>query len=206
MPRPRGAPNADHDAKRAALLDRLLTALTESREPPSLRGLAAAAGVSTPTLRHYFGDRDAVLAAVFAHCRRRAAGELRTAATPAGPVAASVHGLLEHAAAGFAHAGLGRLHELGLREGLTGPAAAAAYLSDVLDPTLDAFAARLAAHVAAGELRPLDPRRAAVQLLAPLLVAHLHQRGLGGADGRPLDLPALIAETADTFVRGNRPA
>ena len=204
MARPRGTPSPDFDAKRGVLLDRLLAALVEPGESPSLRGLARAAGASVPTLRHYFGDRDAVLAAVFAHCRNHAAEELRAAATPAGPVEESIPALLRHAAAGIEHAGVGRLNELGLREGLQGASAASAYLADVLDPTIDAFAERIAAHVAAGELRPMDSRRAALQLLSPLLMAFLHQRSLGGAVDRPLDLSTLVNETAATFVRGNR--
>ena len=202
MPRPAGSTNADHDAKRSALLGVLLGALLDAAEPPSLRALARAAGVAVPTLRHYFGDRDAVLAAVFAHARADGAEPLRVAATPAGPAAESVAALLRHAAAGLAHGGVGRLNELGLREGLANPAAGAAYRADVLDPTLDAFAARLAAHAAAGELDVPDPRAAALQLLAPLLVHFLHQDSLGGAADRAIDAEALVADLAAAFVRG----
>ena len=202
MARPAGSTNADHDEKRAALLGSLLAALLAATGPPSLRALARAAGVTVPTLRHYFGDRDAVLAAVFAHARADGAGPLRVAATPDGPAAASVAALLRHAAAGLTHGGVGRLNELGLREGLANPAAGAAYRREVLDPTLDAFAARLAAHAAAGELDVPDPRAAALELLAPLLMHFLHQTSLGGAADRPLDGERLIDDLAAAFVRG----
>ena len=205
MARPPGVTNADFPAKRAALLESLFAALVETDETPSLRGLARAAGVSVPTLRHYFGDRDGVVAAVFAHCRTEAAEELRTAATPAGDVETSIAELLRHAAGGMQHAGFGRLNEMGLREGLASSAAAAAYLQDVLEPTLAAFAERIRAHVEAGELRRLDARTAAVQLLSPLLVAFLHQHSLGGAATWPLEFEVLVETTAATFVRGNRP-
>lgn len=206
MARPAGSPNADFEEKRSALLASLLAALLAATEPPSMRALARAAGVTVPTLRHYFGGREAVLAAVFAHCRADGAGPLRLAATPDGPARRSVEALLRHAAAGLAYGGVGRLNELGLREGLSDPAAAAAFRTDVLDPTLDAFAARLTAHAEAGELDLPDPRAAAVQLLGPLLLHFLHQTSLGGADDRPLDADGLIADLAAAFVRGHRPA
>ena len=204
MARPKGATNADFELKRQQLLGRLLTGLIESDGPPSLRGLAQAAGVSVPTLRHYFGDREAVVAAVFAFCRDHAADELRIAATPEGPVDKSIAALLRHAVAGLEYGGLGHLNELGLREGLANAATATAYLSDVLDPTLQAFATRIASHVDSGELRALTPRTAAMQLLAPLLLAFLHQHSLGGAATNPIDLDTLIEDIATTFVRGNR--
>ena len=205
MARPAGSTNADFPARRAALLDALLAALLDAREPPSLRALARAAGVGVPTLNHYFGDRPAVLAAAFAHARADAAEPLRVAATPDGPAESSVAALLRHAWAGLEHGGVGRLHELGLREGLADPAVAAAYRREALDPTLDAFAARLSAHALKGELDLPDPRRAAAELLGPLLLAHLHQAGLGGAADRPLDIGVLIEDLAAAFVRGHRP-
>ena len=206
MARPAGSPNADFPAKRAALLDALLAALLGAREPPSLRALGRAAGVGVPTLKHYFGDRPAVLAAVFAHAHRDAAEPLRVAATPDGPADSSVPALLRHAWAGFVHGGVGRLHELGLREGLADPAVAAAYRREVLDPTLDAFAARLAAHALKGELAIPDPRRAAAALLGPLLLSHLHQTALAGAPDRPLDTDLMLRDLAAAFLRAHRPA
>ena len=206
MPRPAGSANADFAAKRAALLDALLAALLDAAEPPSLRALARAAGAAVPTLNHYFGDRPAVLAAVFAHAHARGAEPLRVAATPDGPAESSVPALLRHAWAGLDRGGVGRLHELGLREGLADPAVAAAYRRGVLDPTLDAFAARLAAHALKGELAVPDPRRAAAALLGPLLLARLHQAGLHGAADRPIDPDALIEDLAAAFLRGHRPA
>ena len=103
------------------------------------------------------------------------------------------------------HGGVGRLHELGLREGLADPAVGAAYRREVLDPTLDAFAARLSAHALKGELAIPDARRAAAGLLGPLLLSHLHQDSLAGAPDRPLDADLMIADLAAAFLRAHRP-
>ena len=71
MPRPKGVRDADYNNKRTALLHRMMEQVI-GREParPSMRQLADAAGVSVPTLRHYFGDRTAVFAAMLEEYRR----------------------------------------------------------------------------------------------------------------------------------------
>ena len=201
MARPTGSRNEGYDERRDELLATLLETLVRSSQPMSLRGLAAAAGVSVPTLRHYFGDREAILAAVFAYCRKDGAEPLQHAATPQGDVQASIRELLDHATAGLEYGGLGALHDLGLREGLANAAVAEHYRRDVLDPTLDAFAARIDAHMQAGDLRHGPPRDAAMQLLGPLLLRDLHQRSLGGSAKSPIDRETFLATTAEAFLR-----
>src|SRR4029453_8388425 len=64
MARTSGSRNRDYDEKRVALLKHLDARLADlSKARPSFREMAAAAGVSVPTLRHYFRDRDGVLQA-----------------------------------------------------------------------------------------------------------------------------------------------
>ena len=64
MSRTSGSRNRDYDTKRQELLKRIGVRLTDlSQGRPSFRELAAAAGISVPTLRHYFKDRDGVLEA-----------------------------------------------------------------------------------------------------------------------------------------------
>lgn len=207
MPRPKGSRNQAHDDRRAALIAALGARLRAPGPAPSLRELARAADVALPTLRHYFGNRDAVVEAVMADDLAGGAAEggpLEVAATPSGPFARSVGDLLAHADAGFRHGGLTRAHAAGLAEGLRSEALGGRYLALALEPTLDAFAARLSAHQAAGEMRAdADPRAAALQLLAPLLLARLHQDALGGAEAAPLDVEALLDGLAGAFVRGH---
>lgn len=203
MARPTGTRNPGFAGRREKLLTRLHTALVVSGPPPSLRSLAAAAGVSIPTLRHYFGDRAAILGAVYENARADGREPLSHVAQPQGSPLESVEELLRFAWAGLEQGGVGSLHGLGLREGLADPAAARGYRNDVLEPTLDAFAERLAAHHDANEMVIPDPRRAAVQLLGPLLLAWLHQHPLGGDSDHEIDVDELLTETAAAFVRGH---
>ena len=60
-----------------------------------------------------------------------------------------------------------------------------AYLRMLLEPTLHSAEARIALHMARGEIGPCDVRVAAVELVAPVIVVLLHQRALGGSSVRP---------------------
>jgi hypothetical protein len=75
----------------------------------------------------------------------------------------------------------------------------------VLEPSLVTLEARLQRHAARGELRHENARLAALQLLSPVLLAVLHQRELGGAQCRPLDLSTFIEPHVDAFVRAWSP-
>ncbi len=50
--------------------------LDAAGEPNTLKGVVAAVDVSVPTLRHYFGDRDGIHAAVLEAVRADSAGHL----------------------------------------------------------------------------------------------------------------------------------
>ncbi len=200
VPRTKGSPNADFAEKRRGLVARLRAALLGPDPPSSLRGLADAAGVTVPTLRHYFGTREGVFAAVFADCRAGGQRELDTSAAPSGPFARSVADLLDHVVGGFRHGGLVELHAVGLREGFADRRVAGAYLADVLEPTLAAAAARLDAHIARGDMRPTDARHAALGLVGPVLLLFLHQHALGGSASHPADADRFIADHVRAFV------
>lgn len=204
MPRPKGSRNQDHAARRATLIAALRGRLRARGPAPSLRELAAAAEVSVPTLRHHFGDRDGAVEAVLADDLAAGSGEggpLAVAAAPSGPFAASVRDLLRHADAGFREGGLTEAHAAGLAEALRSERLGPRYLALALDPTLEAFAARLAEHQRRGEMRAdADPRAAALALLAPLVLARLHQDRLGGA---PLDVEAMLEQQAAAFAHGH---
>jgi hypothetical protein len=101
--------------------------------------------------------------------------------------------------------GLADVHVIGLREGLHQTSGGPAYLRHILEPTLAAVEERLAAHQAAGDMRAGDVRAAALAFVAPLVLAALHQGGLGGAVVRPLDLDAFAQTHAGAFVRGWAP-
>lgn len=201
MPRPKGSRNAATATRKVDLAARLRARLADRAEHVSMRELARAAEVSLPTLVHHFGDRTGLVEALMADQLEGGRQPLAVAATPSGPFARSVGDLLKHAAAGFRYGGLTDAHAVGLAEGLKHPVLGPAYLRNALEPTLAAFAARLAAHQAAGEMRATcDPRHAALLLLGPLVIAFLHQDALGGAAASPIDMRRLIADIRDSFV------
>jgi len=206
MTRPRGSRNAGFEARRAELLGRLHARLGDrGGGPASLRDLAAAAGVTIPTLRHYFGRRDDVVAAVLAASAEEGRPYVEAASRPSGPFARSIRDLLAFAAEGH-RAGTGVLHAIGLAEGLKHERLGPRYVTAILEPSLQAVEARLRAHMEAGEMREADPRHAAIALLAPAILAQLHQDELGGAACRPLDLDAFLDDHAAAFVRAHAAA
>jgi len=205
MARTQGARGHDYDGKRASLIAAMHARLVaRDLPPPSLRELAAAAGVTMPTLRHYFGKRDDVVIAVLEAIGEAGAVHLAEAAATELPFAESIAAALRHVLAGLRQ-GLDDVHMLGLREGMGQARLGPAYLDAILEPSLQAIEARLAAHQTRGEMRHGNPRHAALALLSPLVIAALHQTALGGDTERPLDLDALARELAAAFVRAHAP-
>jgi AcrR family transcriptional regulator len=168
----------------------------------SFRDLARATGVGTPTLRHYFDDRDGVIAAVLESVAAEGARYLlMVSATPTAPLADSLGFLLTMVVRGL-KSGLGEVHALGLTAGLAHASLGPKYLDHILEPTLQAFEAHLAHHAARGALRTdVDLRLAALQLVSPLLLGALHQLELGGTRCRPLDLDALVEPHLASWLR-----
>lgn len=203
MGRPPGSRNPDYDATRATLARAMHSRLAAPEgSRASFRELAATAGVSIATLRHYFGDREGAIDAVLGAAHVAGLPYLQEVATgPIGPVRASLEWLLQYCVDGLLHGGVASLHELGMAAGFQEPTIGPSYLAHILEPTLQAVEARLARHVAAGELRATDLRVAAIELISPVLVAVLHQRGLGGVHVRPLDLGAFTTAHLASFLR-----
>lgn len=200
--RKQGTRNLAYEERRAALIDRLRVRLGDRDAGlASWRELATAAEVSLSTLTHYFGRRDDVVRAVMEDDFRRGAAPLATMAQPVGPFAQSIAEALRHLAEGFRYGGLGAMFATGLIEGLRHPSLGPAFLDHALEPTILAAEARLAAHMAAGEMRKVDPRGPAIALIAPVLLAFLHQGELGGAECRPMDMDAFLMAHGDAFVR-----
>lgn len=204
MVRTRGARNEDYEAKRRLLLESLRQRLRQPGPAPSERDLAAAAGITVPTLKHYFGDRAGVLRAIFEDEFRignMPGGPLHVASLPTGAFADSVRDALVFLDAGLVFGGLMHSHALGLTEGFQASAAADAYVSFILDPTVDAIAKRLRLHQERGEMvDTADARIAALQLVSPLIFGRIHQNRLGGNESNPLSINALIDQCSKAFV------
>jgi AcrR family transcriptional regulator len=205
LPRAKGVKNADHEIKRRELLGRMLPRFARlDLERPSLRQLAAAAEVTAPTLQHYFGDRTGVVAALLAEYRRRGETQLATVAKASGPLAASVREFAHAFVSGLQAEQAVRVGDImaaSLAEGLADRAVSPLALAHILHPALDALTARLAEHAERGEMIDADLHAAALVLLAPLLVAVLHQDQMNGRESRRIELDALADQVSAAFVR-----
>lgn len=202
MARTSGSRNRDYDEKRLALLRRLDPRLSDlSIARPSFREMAGAAGVSVPTLRHYFTDREGVVQAYLVWQGSESARYRPLVATTEDPFPQSIRRVLHGSAFGLKDMGRIRTHVVGLTEGLHNDRVGPSYLQATLEPLLASVEQRLTLHVARGEMRPVDLRHAAISLVAPLLLAILHQRELGGTSVRQMDLDRFLEDHASAFVR-----
>lgn len=205
MPRAKGVKNADYDAKRRELLDRMLPRFASlDLERPSLRQLAVAAEVTAPTLQHYFGDRTGVVAALLEEYNRRAQDRLGVVSRPSGAFTGSMREFADSFVFGMqAGAGvrLGDVMAAALCEGFADPQVSPLTLIHIVDPAVDALAARLQEHVDRGDMIRADVRAAALMLLSPLLLAVLHQDQMKGRDSRRIELSDLAEQVSAAFVR-----
>lgn len=207
MGRPAGRQNADYEASREALLERLAAQVVQPHgAQASLRELARAAGVTPPTLHHYFGTREDVLEAVLKHLRSRGERFLEMAANfpVRGGVKASLQWLLSSLVMGW-QAAVGAIHGLGFSAGLGDERLGPAYVNEVLEPTLQATEARLKRHIEAGELERCDVRHAALELIAPVVLGLFHQDNLFGSRCRPLELEPFLRDHLKRFLRAYAP-
>jgi AcrR family transcriptional regulator len=206
MGRRAGSRNLDYASTREQIVARLATGiLATDRSHLSFRELAHAAAVPPSTLRHYFPDRGHVLEAVLERVHDLGLRYVAEGATAErGDVRESLRWFLGFLVEGWGR-GVGRAHAFGLTEGIGEEAIGPAYLRTLLEPTLHSAEARIALHMARGELGPCDARLAAIELVAPLVLVLLHQRALGGASVRQLDVDAFLDEHVARFLRAFGP-
>jgi len=202
MGRPKGSRNEDYEQERAALSRKLLTRLIQPDGPVvSFRELARACEVSPPTLRHYFKDRDGAIRAALEQARIQGEQYLELVATPGPePLEEVLLGLVEQTLDAWQFFGVGDIFRFGLEIGLGDDKLGPAYVDELLEPLLQSYERRLAAHMKRGELRAIDPRYASLALLSPLVLGLIHQRELGGSGCRPLDLKHTAAVHVEAFL------
>jgi AcrR family transcriptional regulator len=207
MGRRAGSRNLDYDRTRAEIVERLTgRILSSSRSDLSFRVLASSAGVAPSTLRHYFRDREAVLLAVMERVHDLGLRHVAEGATAEhGPAPESLRWFLGYLVDGWSR-GVGKAHELGLTEGIGDANLGPAYLRLLLEPTLHSAEARIAVHMARGEIGPCDVRVAAIELVAPVIGVLLHQRALRGGTVRQLDVEPFLDEHVARFLRAFGPA
>lgn len=199
MGRPPGSRSVDYEHKRAALARQVFETIFH-RGAASLNAMSDHAGVSRPTLRHYFGDRDGAVRAALELASGIGEPYLERLRTlPVEDASATLRQAVGEVVEGWRF-GVGRLHEVGLKVGLEDATTGRTYLVEVLEPLLQAFEVVIGRLQRAGRLGPVDPRLGALLVLSPVVVALLHQDGLGGAEERPLDMAEVVAGAVGTFV------
>ncbi|MEO0601417.1 MAG: TetR/AcrR family transcriptional regulator [Myxococcota bacterium] len=175
----------------------------------SLADLARAAGVSVPTLRHYFGDRRGAVVAALQQADERSQALLEELSDP-GPHAlrASLNQWATRFIDGFRIHGVGALFAGGLTNGLQDPVIGPAFVDHTLEPSLQLAERLLTRHRERGELDLEDAeiRGAALALVSPLALALLHQDSLSGKQCRPLDVRRFAAEHVGRFLGGYAPS
>lgn len=203
--RSRGARNAGFEERRAALLARLRARLLRrGGARPTLRELAAAAECSVSTLNHYFGRRDDIVMAVFADSGRRGQGQFAATRQPGPAFDASVRDAAAMAWQALTRHGVADALAMGMAEGMGHGLLGPAFIRSMFEPFVIALTERLDAHVARGQMRPVDTRMAALALASPLLLGALHQDQLGGARDYPLDGAAFLDHVVEGFLRAYR--
>jgi AcrR family transcriptional regulator len=200
-----GAKNADHEAKRAKMVAAIAPVVMKAAPArPSLREMSRAAGVSVNNLRHYFGTREGVLEAVFEAMGTAGRPYVERALGLAElPVAEGLRTMLGQIVQGWTPEALGGLHRSGISEGLGSEALGPAYVEHILEPTLVVAEDMLKIWAERGEVEVEDFRTAGLALMAPVVLALLHQHGLGGVQCRPLDIEAFLDAHVAAFLRGH---
>lgn len=181
------------------------TAIAERSAPVSLRQFAIKAGVSEPTLRHFFTDRQGVVIALISYFAEGARQFLELSATPEISLKKAVSGYGELALSGAQSRLFAQAHAFALVESIHDPEVARAYLQTIIEPSLKALERRLAPGMDPDAASPERVRHAALALYAPILIAILHQDLLQGDEVRPLDMADFITDLTTLFTHGLQP-
>ncbi|HCH62312.1 MAG TPA: hypothetical protein DFR83_05875 [Deltaproteobacteria bacterium] len=203
MGRPKGKRSPGYAERRQELARRVFQTILEDGNT-SLRAMAERTAVSRPTLRHYFGSREGAVNAALATaaCIGRPHQE-RLAELPIDDARTTLTDALRLLVMGWRDLGVGRIHEVGLKTGLEDERTARTYVSDILEPLLQAVERLLVRLVNAERLSPLDTRQGALMLVSPVVMALLHQDGLGGGGIRPLGIESMVDTIVDAFCRAH---
>jgi AcrR family transcriptional regulator len=204
MPRPRGRRNNDFEISRQELLAKILrwARLRQSGTRFSFLELARAAGVSVPTLRHYFRTRQALL------------GELITSLSPykhvtgtplpVGGAFDQVGWLLGELVAEW-RGGYGEAYALGSRLALLEPSLGSTFVAAVVDPLLSRAERVIGSLMERGDLARGDERGATMALLAPILLELSFHDARGGVTPDDRDIDAMCTDHVQRFLRAYAP-
>lgn len=195
-----------HQARRLELLTRLAEiALKHHHSAISLRQFAIQIGVSEPTLRHFFTDRQGVVIALIEYFADGAADWLARSAEASDTLDQAVEGYTALAIEGSTRTVFARAHAFAFVEAIHDPVIARTYLDHIIEPSLKAIEQRLQPSIDPQNSDPERVRHAAFFLYAPVLTAILHQRLLNGEHTRPLNLQSFFTHLTTLFKTGIKP-
>jgi AcrR family transcriptional regulator len=203
MGRPEGSRNEGYEQQREKLARAVLERLKEpDGAQASFREFARSADVTPPTLRHYFDNRDGAIRAALELALEDGKRYLEmTAEAEFGAVEEALPSLLRFVIVEWRDFGVGAVHRAGFCSGLTGGPIGPAYVELILEPFLQSIEERLNLHIRRGELRQMNVRSGALSLIAPIMLALMHQDDLGGDECRTIDIDGLIQQHVDAFLR-----
>ena len=200
--RPQGTKNPDYESNRCELVSKLKRCcLATPHVKLRLRDMAAGCGVSVPTLKHYFADRQRIVRAILEQSHidgRRFIDETRK---PQGTLNKWIVGEIEKFFHAFHNFGLDRLNSWGITEGLTTAESGPDYLQFFLEPALQSLEKGLEHYQSQGQFsQKINCRFAALSLLAPCILLEMHQNSLGESKVRPADISEFIHQHSNQFL------
>ncbi len=199
MPRTTGSRNKGFANKKEALLLAMTDfAINGDLRRPSLREFAENAGVTEPTLKHYFGHRQAVVIAILNDIARRGEVIWQALASPSSSSHAALEEYFNVSALGLEHGGFVRSHAFGLVEGLADPEVGKVYVNRLLEPSLQIIIDKLKLSGAENQ-PPSVLHTMALGAFAPLLVHSLHQDLLGAETIDPIPSRYIISHLLALF-------
>lgn len=168
-----------------------------------LEDVAARAGVSKAALYLYFETKTELFRAVVAETVNARLDQARMlAAVEDQPLVVTVPMLLSLIAGVAQGTRLGAVAKMVIGESRNFPDLAKVWHDQVVSQALGILTALITRAQARGEVKPGDPRLYAVSLMGPMLAGMLWREVFQPVGAEPIDLSALAAQQAQTFLTG----
>ena len=202
MGRAPGVRNEHYAEKRQELLDASTDyVLREDVMMPSIRQIAIAAGVSDPTVKHYFGDRTALVRDVLANVGARSE-PLREEIRKGKPtIREAIEDYLQLMATVPQNSMFVRANLFALRESLIEPSIFKSYVDLIVEPNIAALAERLL-NSSGGPRNFANARAAAGLITSNLAKISLRHIMLGDSDQVPMAIEERVRLTMNWICNG----
>lgn len=185
--------DAREDRRRTLALAILEAIGKPGGERLSFRAMAAAVGVTRPTLRHHFGDETGAIQAALELASELGTFYLDLVERAEGPPRQVLPRLVRMYVLGWERGELAQLHHVGMRVGLAHADLGRTYADKLLGRTIEAYGRLIARWHAEGRVTVDDPHTAALSLLGPVQLLLMMRHNLASVDGLDgLEPDALI--------------